>query len=174
MCVCTCSSACVCWCEGLKDTWPGNRFSRLEAVTGSKPCSPQTSLSSFPITKNNSSFTLLLSVFHFLATRLVPHTQARTLFSSPLSSSLWDVEELSLRRVSHQLQLYFPCCYTPLPCHGPLRITWGHQFGVISIIWTMKLWHLRVFVKILSQDMLLVCWDASHTVVHEVKYWHEV
>lgn len=43
------------------------------------------------------------------------------------------------------------------PGYGPQRITSGHQFGVISTIWTMKLLHLRVFVKVLSQELLLVC-----------------
>lgn len=158
-CVCTCSSAC--WCEGLKDTWPGTRFSRLRVVTGSKPCGPQTALPSFPITKSSSSFTLSVSPYFSLS---------HTLFSS-LSSSLRCGEALTQQSFP-PLQLDFPCRFPP--CYGPLRITWGDQFGVISTIWTMKLLHLRVFVKIWSQEVLLVCWEVSHTVWCEVKFRNEV
>lgn len=120
VCVCTCSSARVCWCEGLKDSWPGTRFSRLGAVTGSEPCNPQTALPSFPITKNNSSFTLSVSLSRSVSLSLT-HKHAPTL-SFPPSLPLWDVEELSLSRVSHHCNSVFHAA-SPLP--PPTTAHWG-------------------------------------------------
>lgn len=162
--VCVHAAARVCWCEGLKDTWPGTRFSRLQAVTGSKPCGPQTALPSFPVIKNSSSFSLSASCSVLIGTH--PRSRLLPLFLSEMPRSSRSAEFPTA--VTLVFRAVFP------PCYGPLRITWGHQFGVISPIWTMKLLHLRVFVKIRSQEVLLVCQEVSHTVGCEAESWNEV
>ena len=142
VCVCVCVRACVYVQQQCADARPLRthgpliRFSRLRAVTGSKPCGPQTALPSFPITKNSSGFTLCVSLF--LHTRAHTHTHTHThthihsgthphspllpLFLSEMSRSSHSAE------FSHRCNSYFPCCLPPPPPiphtrSGPLRIT---------------------------------------------------
>lgn len=134
-----CSSSVCVLMRGFYRHWPRTRFSRLRAVTGLKPRCPQTIL---PIISYYKQHPKLLSLSCSVPVFLPSHTHPHSFFFPSLSSS----------EIFHGI---FASSY------GPLRITSGHQFGVISTIWTMKLLHLRVYAKILSQEVLLVCRECS-------------
>lgn len=140
---------CVCWYEGLKDTWPGTWFSRLQAVTGSKARSHQTAPPSFPIKRNGSSaalcFTFLQHASSFFLTLARTHAGVHTRIFLPLffCEMSWGSQRVAFPITVSLFKLQFP------------PPDWGQHeaIGMESLVQSgPKLLHLGVFVKLRSQE----------------------